>query len=619
MSTIAIRGWNRLVGGRGRKRPGRFVIATALSLLALLVWSGVALAGSPPVNTVPPTISGTAQGGSVLTAGHGTWTGSPAPSFTYQWQDCNTSGGSCSNITGATSSSYTLKSSDVGDTIVVVVTGTNSSGHAAASSSATGVVQALPPSNTAVPHISGTVKDTHVLTATTGTWAGSTPLTYTYQWQDCNTSGGSCSNITGATGSTYTLASSDVGDTIVVQVTASNTALPGGGTASASSAATTVVQAAVPANTAVPSISGPLYAASVLTATTGTWSGSTPLTYSYLWKRCNSSGGSCTTITGATGSTYTQTSSDVGHTLKVQVTASNASLPGGGTANATSAATGLVQATPAPPSNTSLPTISGTVAVGNTLTAGNGSWSSTAPITYSYQWEDCDAAGGMCTNITGATGGTYLLTSGDVGATVTVVVTATNVGGASNASASQTTLVEPTAGPTCTDVWVPAGTGAWETGSNWSTGTAPATSDVACLRAGSTPTLTTGGSVGVIQGPGATITITSGTLNVTSTTNGSQIGNLDQNGGTLKVQDQLTVDDALAWTAGTITGAGTINLASTSTSTITPASSSAIPELDGTTLNNAGTLTVDCSNPTGTWVSPTSSARTARCSTTPEP
>jgi len=76
----------------------------------------------PPVNTAAPTISGTAQEASTLTASTGSWTGSPT-SYAYQWQDCSSL--LCSNISGATGSSYTLRASDIGDTIDVVVTAAN--------------------------------------------------------------------------------------------------------------------------------------------------------------------------------------------------------------------------------------------------------------------------------------------------------------------------------------------------------------------------------------------------------------------------------------------------------------------------------------------------------------
>jgi hypothetical protein len=93
----------------------------------------------PPVNTVAPAVSGMAQQGDTLTTSSGTWSGSPT-SYAYQWQDCDSSGGSCVSISGATSSSYTLQASDVGSTIRSLVTATNSGGSTSQSSAPTGVV-----------------------------------------------------------------------------------------------------------------------------------------------------------------------------------------------------------------------------------------------------------------------------------------------------------------------------------------------------------------------------------------------------------------------------------------------------------------------------------------------
>ncbi len=94
-----------------------------------------------PTNSAPPQVSGQTVSGQRLAASPGSWTGSPT-SYTYQWQDCNASGTSCKNIASASSTSYTLKASDVGETIRVVVTAANAAGSASAASKPTGSVAA---------------------------------------------------------------------------------------------------------------------------------------------------------------------------------------------------------------------------------------------------------------------------------------------------------------------------------------------------------------------------------------------------------------------------------------------------------------------------------------------
>ena len=86
-----------------------------------------------------PSIGGSVVEGQTLSVSTGTWSGSPT-SYTYQWQDCNTSGESCADISGATGSTYKLVSSDVGHTLRVVVTATNSGGSTPATSGASAVV-----------------------------------------------------------------------------------------------------------------------------------------------------------------------------------------------------------------------------------------------------------------------------------------------------------------------------------------------------------------------------------------------------------------------------------------------------------------------------------------------
>ena len=94
----------------------------------------------PPVNTVPPAISGTATIGATLRGSPGAWKGYPLPAFTRQWRRCDTQGSGCVDIAGATSDSYALVAADAGHTIRLRVSATSSLGSAAADSTQTAVV-----------------------------------------------------------------------------------------------------------------------------------------------------------------------------------------------------------------------------------------------------------------------------------------------------------------------------------------------------------------------------------------------------------------------------------------------------------------------------------------------
>src|SRR5579884_821244 len=92
------------------------------------------------------------------------------------------------------------------------------------------------------------------------------------------------------------------------------------------------------------------------------------------------------------------------------------------------------------PANTSPPTISGTAAVGQTLTAAPGSWNGTAPISYAYQWQS-SSSGSKWTNISSATAQTYTPTSSDLGDMLRVVVAASNSAGSETAASAPTAPV----------------------------------------------------------------------------------------------------------------------------------------------------------------------------------
>ena len=385
----------------------------------------------PPVNTGGPSMTGTAQDDSVLTANPGGWSGTPTLIYGYEWRRCDAAGGNCADIPGATGTTYRLTPDDVGSRVRVQVIVSNDAGSSdPATSNATAVVTQEPPTNLTLPTVTGVAEEGETLTSTLGTWDGTLPLAYARQWRRCDATGSSCVDIAGATGAAYTLASADVGRTIRVSVRASNDA----GNATAASlptGAVTTPPVADPSDR--PATTGTVADGATLTAHDGTWTGTLPMTFSYVWQRCD--GGSCTDIPGATNTTYTLTGADVGNTIRVAVTATNSA----GQATATSVPTAPVQ--PTAPANVVLPTIAGTANDGATLSAVDGNWTGTAPIVHAYQWQRCDATGAGCVDIAGATASGYALTGADVGRTLRVEVTGTNVAGDDVAVSAPTAVV----------------------------------------------------------------------------------------------------------------------------------------------------------------------------------
>lgn len=211
-------------------------------------------------------------------------------------------------------------------------------------------------------------------------------------------------------------------------------------TTSTTSTTTTTTTTQPPSNTAAPTISGTARDGQLLTASTGSWTNS-PTSYGYAWLRCDSTGGACSTIGGATSQQYTVASADVGHRLRVDVTASNS----GGSGQATSNATDVVAASGNAPANTNAPSLSGSVQQGSTLTVNTGTWSGYSPITYDYTWQRCDSAGANCsTFITHDTNATrYTLGTADVGKEMRVEVQATNAYGSSYVYTPLTGVVAP--------------------------------------------------------------------------------------------------------------------------------------------------------------------------------
>ena len=198
--------------------------------------------------------------------------------------------------------------------------------------------------------------------------------------------------------------------------------------------------AGVPLLSTPPTIVGPPQAGGLLAAVPGTWEGGKPLAFTYQWRSCDAAGANCTPITGATGESYRPASTDVGHSLKVVVTAAS----GDGAATAITPPTATVSpagvSPGARPTNLKPPQILGQEQDGQVLTSSVGTWTG-APQKFTYRWRRCNASGTSCIAIPHAVGPRRTLTPDDIGATLSLVVTATGKGGSASASAATTDVV----------------------------------------------------------------------------------------------------------------------------------------------------------------------------------
>jgi hypothetical protein len=250
---------------------------------------------------------------------------------------------------------YLVQPADVGHYISVIETVVNRLGATAtARAPFSNPVLSNQLGATDFPVVTGDYVDGGELSTTNGAWSPPDNLAFSYKWLRCapNSDGSpledssSCLQIPGASDSSYTLTSDDVGQYVLSRVRADFTG--GVGIFSIQDSDTeglSPVAAAPPSNNGKPTIAGAASQASVLTAAPGTWNGTNtqafPITFAYQWLRCDGSGGACQPIPGATQAAYTPSAQDAGSRLVVRVTASNA----GGSATANSDPTVVVVGT----------------------------------------------------------------------------------------------------------------------------------------------------------------------------------------------------------------------------------------------------------------------------------
>jgi hypothetical protein len=272
--------------------------------------SAVALGAFTTVPT--PTVSGTAQVGSTLTAEPGTW--SPAATTTtYQWLR------GADEVPGATGRTYVLTELDAGATVTVRVTGARD-GYAAVSATSVASAQVADGGFSMIPTptISGAARVDATLTANAGTWVPAATTT-SYQWLRRGVA------IAGATGASYRPTAADVGAPLAVRVTA---ARDGYTPSTVTSNATAPVALAAFAQAPAPRIKGKGKVGAKLTAVVGAWSPA-PVTTRYQWYRNGKR------IKGATKASYKAVRGDRGRRITVVVTRTR---PGYASLSRTSAA-----------------------------------------------------------------------------------------------------------------------------------------------------------------------------------------------------------------------------------------------------------------------------------------
>ena len=370
---------------------------------------------SLPVNTMAPAISGNTLLGSTLTTTNGTWTGFPAPTFTYQWLR----GGEV--ITAQTNDKYVTQGLDIGQEITCRVTGTNSAGSGVGRSNVI-IVTSLP-FNILIspPAISGKTRFGSTLTTTNnGTWTGFPAPTFTYEWLREGAS------IPNQTKNTYVTQLADIGKQITCRVTGTNSAGSGVGISDV------IIVASLPVNNAAPEISGNTLLGSTLTTTNGTWTGVPAPTFTYEWLREDAS------IPNQTKNTYVTQLADIGKQITCRVTGTNS-------AGSAIAISNVITVTFLP-INTMAPAISGNTSVGSTLTCSQGTWIGFPAPDYLIVW---NRNGSPMFLVIGTT---YTIRAIDIGQAVTCQVTATNAIGSTTAISNAITptaviVIPPSGGP----------------------------------------------------------------------------------------------------------------------------------------------------------------------------
>ena len=168
-----------------------------------------------------------------------------------------------------------------------------------------------------------------------------------------------------------------------------------------------------------PTVAGMPTEGARLRAAPGSWTGSGKVRLAYQWFRCDTMGADCTALGGATRQTRLLGGHDVGHTIGLQVRATDSH----GSTTADASLIGPVAGEPPLLSSRAQPVVSGAAAPGSTIRVDTGLWKP-KPTSFSYQWVRCSVRAWNCAPIKGATSDQYAVESKDVGHSLLAVVQA---------------------------------------------------------------------------------------------------------------------------------------------------------------------------------------------------
>ncbi|MCX8530560.1 MAG: hypothetical protein ORN27_10935 [Rhodoluna sp.] len=369
----------------------------------------------PPQLVTAPEISGYRYVDATLSGTIGTFTGTPTPSQTQAWWQCDSAiptaviaqPAGCARLV-PTTPTIKLTLAMKGKFITTATISTNDAGTVTVWAPSTvevttGAINTVPPTITAdLPKVGGTMSANH------GVWSGDPALTeasYTYQWYSCEVEikvasftldpAAGCLRVGDAVNTTYQPVRDDAGRFILVSVAGANS----NGGSKIFSASTTKVNLA-PELIIAPEQTGTAFVSTRQNVSDGTWFGVPNPTYTYQWLLCDSEQSvppvakpaDCSLITGATSSVYSPLISQVSKYLMVQVTATNIA----GSTVAYSVTSADIKSAPVnktPPTVTIANGTSGLpVANQSTISTTGGTWQGRPSPTYQYQWFSCGFA-----------------------------------------------------------------------------------------------------------------------------------------------------------------------------------------------------------------------------------